>query len=198
VIIGEPPDWYNGIKIAAADYSGRKQYSIYRKLLTYIESDICETRFMFWNDDHFLLRPTNEFDIAQYHNGHLENEFNRNLTGRYYQAVLRTINLLNSSGNNNPLNYDIHCPCIFGSKKFKELFSSQQDELCMKSFYFNNQKEGRSEYMDDLKINDSISPEAINNLIKDRWVFSTGPNGLSKNMLLVLSSLYPKKSKYEK
>jgi hypothetical protein len=187
IIYGNAPEWYRGNWMPSSDYPGRKQFTIYNKLLA-AETD----NFLMFNDDHFLLKPLQIHQIKYWHNGPIKNEFNRNLTARYADAVKNTINIIPEG-----LNFDIHTPIIYNKGHFRKLFLNKTEEICIKSYYCSSLKiEG--EKMDDLKIDTLLSEEAIKELIKDRLFFSTGPNGIKEPMKKVLQELYPIKSRWEK
>jgi len=184
VVIGEAPNWYKGESINQKDFTGRKQYSIYQKLLKIAEQT---DEFIYWNDDHFLLKPT---EIKDWHFGLLKEELKNNTTSGYKSVVKKTLDLLPDA-----LNFDIHIPIKIDSKKFRNLFQSREDEICIKSFYA-NQVECEPEEMSDLKINGWFSKDQIISKLKGRTFFSTG-TALCDPMVEVLQKLFPFKSKYE-
>ena len=190
VLIGRPPDWCKVKWIPVQDYAGRKQFTIYQKLLT-VEAD----NFLMFNDDHFLLQPLQVSDFKYWHNGLLSDELNRGLSMRYREAVNNTLKIFDTVPN--MLNFDIHTPIIYNKRKFKLLFGKKQEELCIKSYYCNLlSMEG--EYMEDCKIDSLLSEEAIKERIKDLLFFSTGSNAIREPMKRVLQELYPNKSRWEK
>ena len=186
VLIGRPPDWAKVKWIQVQDYAGRKQFTIYQKLLT-IEAD----NFLMFNDDHFLLQPLQVHQFKYWHNGLLADELNRGLSMRYREAVNNTLKF--QSG----LNFDIHTPIVYNKAQFRKLFLNKQEEICIKSYYCNSLKiEG--EYMEDCKIDTLISKEAIKDRIKDRLFFSTGSNAIREPMKEFLQEAFPNKSRWEK
>lgn len=192
IIIGDPPCWYKGEFIKAQDYIGRKQYTIYSKLLIGCELKNCTDDFIMFNDDHFMLNHLDVSEIKYWYDESLVNTKNKSYGARYYQAIQNTLKLVPHS-----LNYDIHVPIIYNKSKFRSIFGNKQDEVCIKSYYSTiTGVEG--EYMNDLKINQLFSEEAIKELIKNRLFFSTGGSGIREPMIKVLKQLYPTKSQWEK
>ena len=193
VIIGTPPDWYNGESVYAKDYNG-KQFSIYSKLLVACELENVSEFFIMFNDDHFLLKPLDVTEIESWHDGYLKDTINKNHGIRYKEAIANTLQLIP-----NGRNYDIHTPCRYHKKGFKDLFGNRTDEICIKSYYFNYYEPTDEVYheMKDFKINQLLSKEAIKELIKDRLFFSTSTNGMKKPMIELLNELFPNKSRWE-
>jgi len=190
VIIGKPPDWYKGGFIYTQDYAGRKQFTIYQKLLYAFEMTNANNLIKF-NDDHFVNQPIQVSDFKYWHNGLLADELNRGLSMRYREAVNNTLKF--QSG----LNFDIHTPIIYNKAQFRKLFLNKTEEVCIKSYYCNTLRiEG--EYMEDCKIDSLLSEEAIKERIKDRLFFSTGSNAIREPMKRVLQEMFPVKSRWEK
>jgi len=190
VLIGIPPDWYKGDYVLAPDFDGRKQYSIYQKLLTACE--YCTENFPMFNDDHFLLKPLHADEIKYWYNHTLKEELNLDLTARYRQTVFGTYKIFP-----NGLNFDIHTPIIYNKEKFTELFKDRKDELCIKSFYCNS-VHAEPVKEKDIKINNIMPYEMIKERIAGSTFFSTGTTAIKPPMIKLLNELYPEKSKWEK
>lgn len=191
VIIGTPPEWYNGESVKAKDYRNRKQYSIYSKLLVACELNNVTDNFVMWNDDHYLLKPMNVGLIDAWYDGFLKDTVNKNHGARYKETIANTLQIIPDT-----LNYDIHTPCIYNKGTFSYLFEKKTEEICIKSSYFHRYSINDT-YMKDFKINQLLSKEAIKELIKDRLFLSTSTNGMKKPMIELLSELYPNKSQWE-
>lgn len=183
VLIGTAPGWFTGRVIEAGDIEGRKEESIYKKMLL-----VNDAAFIRWDDDHFLLQPLDVTKIYNWHDGYLKDY--RNGSARYQAAVGRTLDI-----DPDMLNYDIHAPMKFIRGLFNFMFSDMTGDICVKSYYRSlTPYDGR--HMDDLKIGQWMPKEEIKNLIKGRLFFSTGT--LFTPMIELLNELYPDKSKYEK
>jgi len=195
-IIGDLPKGINTDKvfyIQASHDPNRKEWDICSKILKACELPVISENFIMWHDDHLLLKPLDVSEIKAWHNGPLENELKRTRSA-YKQAVENTLKIFQWA---EPLNFDIHVPCIFNKHDFQRINTPAEwkNELCLKSLYFNCGSE--AEYMDDLKINQTgLSKEKIYSAIKDRLFFSTGPLAMEYHMTEVLKELYPEPSKY--
>lgn len=194
VIIGEPPEWYNGESVYVKDCVGRKQFNIYSKLLVACELNNVTDEFIMFNDDHFLLKPLDVSEIKNWHDGYLSDTINKNHGARYRETIANTLQIIPGA-----LNYDIHTPCIYEKAMFKKLFHNRTDEICIKSYYFYFYDHADpNNSMRDFKVNQLLSKEAIHELIKDRLFLSTSTNGMKKPMIELLEELYPNKSQWEK
>lgn len=197
VLIGDKPEWYKGEHVQVNDWTGRKQYSIYSKLLISCELNNVTNSFVMWNDDHYLLDDLDICEIYNWYDGRLKETAGKSHGVRYLETIKATIDIIPDT-----LNYDIHTPCIYNKEIFKLLFGNKTEEICIKSYYFNyyvaNYHVIKHEYMKDLKINTLLSKEAIKVLIKDRLFFSTSTNGMKKPMIDLMNELYANKSQWEK
>ena len=184
LITDNPPEWYKGKLAYCSDNTGRKQFNIINKLWA-----IRDENFIYWNDDHFLIKPIEE--IKTWYEGTITQALNK-AGGRYYEAVRNTYEHFGDVKY-----YDIHTPAVFTREQIQRVFKLEWSD---KEFVIKTaalcQEEG--EEMKDLKINRPISKEAINDLVKDRTFFSTGPMGYKTQMVSYLNELFPSKSKFEK
>lgn len=172
--------------ISFNDVPLRKQFSIMQKLLSAYNSSVSQ-EFIYWHDDHFLLKPCSE--IKPWYEGTLKEALGK-ASGSYHTAIQNTLDHFG-----NIKYFDIHTPCIFEKEKIQELNKLDwSKEYIIKSSYFNNSE---GEEMQDCKIDRLLSKEAITERIKDRLFFSVGPNGFKKPMIEKLYELYPDKSRYE-
>lgn len=202
VLIGRPPDWAKVKWINAQDYAGRKQYTIYNKLIVagdaiFDKETTWDTPeyFIMFNDDHYVLKPIDVSEFKYWHNGPLKNELKRNLSARYRDAVEKTLEFIPDA-----LNYDIHTPIKYQKKWFKNMFHNKGNEVCIKSYYCTHFKflDSLVEYMEDCKIDTLMSKEAIQDRVKDRLFFSTGSNAIREPMKQFLQETFPNKSRWEK
>ncbi len=191
VIVGRPPHWFNGHHFFVEDLAGRKQCTIYNKLLFACTNFADWDNFLKFNDDHFLLKPLQVSDIKYWHNGLLSNELYKGLSIRYREAVVNTLKEMPEA-----FNFDIHTPIIYNKNEFRRIFRTMVSEVCIKSYYCNSLNiEG--EKMDDCKIDSLLSEEAIKVRIKDKLFLSTGSNAIREPMKKLLEELFPKPSRWE-
>lgn len=196
-LIGEKPAWVTSQinHVPFEDVKKRKQYSIRRKILRACKHPHISEQFIFWNDDHYLLKPIRQIPI--WHNGQLKKEIARS-EGNYQKNVKLTYDFLREKGIEEPIYYDVHTPIIYSKEAFKNIMEDIEDEKVIKSVYGNLVMGGEGVVIEDLKINNLQSEEQVRELIKDKILFSTGPQGIRPPLIKVLKELFPDKSKYEK
>lgn len=193
-IIGDRPKFTNGFThIPAKDTPGRKQYSLMNKLMIAVEDERISEDFVYWHDDHFLLKPLDVSEIKPWYDGSMLGAFDKS-HGNYKEAIMNTIKIVGAAV---PY-FDIHVPCVFNKKKLRVIsqgdWANKEYGFVIKSLYFNTFPE-ESEYMKDCKIDQLLSVEAITELIKGRTFFSTGANGAKPQMIKKLNELYRDGSK---
>jgi hypothetical protein len=185
LITDKAPWWFKGNTIHKEDVSNRKQFSIIRKLF-----EVNDERFIFWNDDHFLLRPLHINEIKNWFKGTISEALGK-ATGRYYTAVNNTINHFGDIRY-----YDIHVPCILTNKAVHRVFRLEwgDNEYIIKSTALIGEE---GEEMKDCKINRPSTKQDIEERIKDRLFFSVGPNGWKQQMIKLMNEMFPQKSRFE-
>lgn len=193
-VIGDAPLWYTGNRLFIQDYAGKREFSVYNKLLK--ACDLVEDDFIYWNDDHFLLKPLHVSEIKYWHNGSLKDDMDKSGSARNRLSKQNTIELLEKRGAT-WLNYDIHVPIVFNKTDFKNIFKDLQQEVVIKSLYANSWEPlPGSEFMEDCKISGDFTEDYILDRIKDRLFFSSGTM-LSGAMINILEKLFPEPSKFE-
>ncbi len=193
LIVGTlPPFVTNCNYIKHPDKPGRKEFSIFSKIIAACKSDYVSEDFVFLNDDHFLLSEINE--LPYYYEGTLSQKV-ASSHGHYKAATLNTINELPEEKQKY---FDIHCPIIYNKRKFLELEETDWSrEYVIKSLYANKQKFITVEETIDLKINKNLEYAEIVAKLEGRKFFSIGDYGINAAMKKVLFELYQNKSKYE-
>lgn len=174
VVVGDKPDWYTGEHIPFPDEFGRKEYSIYKKLMQ------VHGTVLYSNDDFFALK---HFDssLPNYYTGKVKNYGGKDR--RYldlYRACLP-----------NWLNFDGHWPMIIDTTKFEWIVDRP-----IKTYYGNQNNLPGTELF-DLKITGKYLYSEYKNKIKGRPFFSTKDNEDCPNMLRLWNELYPEKSHCE-
>lgn len=174
IVVGDAPDWYNGDYIPFADIPGRKEYSIYSKLMQ------AQGEVLYTNDDYFALSPFDQ-SLPYYYD---EKCGNKRPTDKTYKDLYR-------SCLPTWLNFDIHCPMIIDTTKFY-----WDIDRPIKTYY-GNQNNLTGTYLVDCKLRGELPYSEIKNRIKGRPFFSTHENSKIGAMPKVLNELFPEKSKYE-
>lgn len=181
IVIGYKPDWYTGEHITFADTSF-KEHSIYSKLCEAAKH--CD-RFIFANDDHFMLRYD---DIPHYYSKPIKGLGDVDSYGR----KIATVEKLFPDGKF----FDIHCPMIIDSHKLPLPYDWLPHEYIVKSLYCNHHNiEGLQ--MNDCKIPGYMSEQYIKRFIAGRPFMSLGPQALSPIMKKWLMERYPNPSPWE-
>jgi hypothetical protein len=193
VLVGEKPKWVRNVHhIAFDDVPGRKNLSIFQKIVTgseWIDSD----DFIFWNDDHFLLKPLHTKDFKFWYDQDCH-YYAHKATGLYKQAITNTNNL---PGKNNYYT-DIHTPIIYNKHRFAKLMHLPwKQEFVIKSAYTKNE-DGPFERMEDIKINRFYSLNEWIGKTYNKLFFSIGSYAVNNDFKVFINQLYPNKSQWEK
>lgn len=146
-----------------------KEINIWKKTAAACFVPDISDRFLFMNDDHFLIAEIDSF-LNEMYGGRVDEIQG---AGQYELAVNRTVYELVNRGLDIK-NFDIHCPIFFEKDKFLQVFDEfgVDNELLMKSCYCNYHRIEGGE-MDDLKFRWMANREDIEERTSGRWVFST-------------------------
>lgn len=193
-IVGELPNWLtNVIHIPASDTSSH-EVNIKNKILIACEHPDISEDFIFFNDDHFLIKDVDALTYPYYYC----DDLHRKVIGAMYrQSCNNTRNILEH--NNLPiLHYDIHAPIIYNKSMFKKIMEAYdwnvRSGYIIKSLYCNTLKV-MGEVMTDLKVNTPVDQFALQSSLIGRHVFSCGDSGFP-SCDKYLNEI-TKKSKYE-
>lgn len=177
VLIGDKPDWYTGLHIPCEDHEGRKEFSIYYKLMQI--TMITDKPVFYSNDDYYYLKPFTNF--PNYYNG----------TCGGHRSLDRTYRELYNNCQPDWKNFDVHTGMIINPKKF-----TWEIDRPIKTYYANqNNLEG--EQMSDCKIRGDQIYSDIKYMIEGRGWFSSHSNAHYEGMNKMLSELFSEKTKYE-
>ena len=188
VIVGEMPKGIKNVNFiphGQSNYINQRQFTICDKTLKGIEN--IKGDFLFYNDDHYILKPIQAKDFPTHHKGELIRE--RNGT-RYMQTIRNTIEITGAHF----MNYDTHSPIIFNADKYRKTFEGMKFPewgYCLKTLYcwFNNVE---GEYCQDLKLENVANYGQLD----DRLYFSTMHCNFT-GFEQMMNELYPEPSKYE-
>ena len=193
--IGECPSYLkNVIHIPCPDFPGRKEYSIFNKIMKAVADERCSDYFVFWNDDIFLIDNLQTADFKFWHEGTLQSKYEQ--SHGHYKAAIRSVMDIHHP---NSEYTDIHTPIIYNKEKFIKNVAAEDwsREYVIKSLYTSAMLVS-FEPMPDLKINKAMTYYEIKARIKERLFFSIGTYGVCPAMTKVLTELFPDKSNYEK
>jgi hypothetical protein len=192
IIVGQKPKWLKNVHfIALDDVPGRKNFSIFQKIVNSLDS-VEGDDFIFWNDDHFLLKPLHIKDFKFWYDQDCH-YYAHKATGLYKKAITNTNNL---PGKNNYYT-DIHTPIIYNKHRFAKLLQLPwKQEFVIKSAY-TKMEDGPFESMKDLKLSMRYDLNQWIGLTHNKLFFSIGSYAVDYNFKIFMNQLYPNKSKYE-
>lgn len=202
-VIGVLPYFLNTNKvkfIEAKNTSRNAAYNIMKK--AYLAASIPELsqKFIFMNDDYFLLKPLPENIPYFYKNASLLDSVYKNGSNDYAFHLKTTIEALNKK--NLPLkNFDTHCPIIYDKDLLKEVIDSYNWEglksgYVLRSLYCNTLGI-QGEYKEDLKLSTKrFEPQLKRMLYQKEW-FSIADRAINKSLGNFLQETFPTPSKYE-
>jgi len=156
--------------------------------------------FLFMNDDFFFLKSFNAAHFPNLYSGDLHHTMrSRHGHDPYQQTVVLTMSYLTAM-RQTANDYDIHCPIIYNKSRYLRTVATLKWDrafgYCIKSLYGNLNKIGGSEYPDH-KFRRVFTKDVIRQEIKGRDFFSTDERYINNDLIDMLNSLYPKKSKWE-
>lgn len=189
-IVGRKPNWLTNVEFIEFSQSDKYNFASYNIAHKVMKVPI-DGEFMFFNDDHFLLKP---FNTNTYHyKGLLIENKNRSV---YQNLIKNTYELLGKDAKD----FDTHCPIKYNMTAFRYIMNNldwtKPFGFGIKSVYCNRMRiEG--EYYPDLKLSEPTTIENIKFKIKDRDYFSIGNGVINRSFIQFMEELYPIKSKYE-
>lgn len=194
ILVGECPEWCRpDIHIEYEDSPGIrcKERNIYEKILVGCERS--SAKFLYMNDDHFLLQPILIDKFPLHYKGHLKQSLQRTHSG-YKYSLNNTVAVLVKNGHMQ-LCYDTHAPCLMDRDKFTEIMPGYNWKLpygyVVKSLYFNTLKIVGEQYPDSKLYDDNIVS------VKGRQYFSISDSAITDKMLLWFEQHYGDKSRWE-
>lgn len=192
MVVGHKPNWLTGVKhfpFPQAQNTEFKEKNIYDKLLLHAQG-----KFLYMNDDHFLLSEYNARKFPYYYHGTLADKLRKTPVRNVYRKTIQnTIKLLNRE----TYFLDIHCPVIIDGIGSLRIDWNIAFGYCMKTLYSFGMPHPIIPYP-DLKLNALFDAQQIRALIKDRLWFSTNEAAWNEQMIEVMEEIYPNKSRYEK
>lgn len=185
VVVGDRiPEWLTGVtQIAVQDIRGRKQLTIKKK--TYAAIEYAKGPILQMNDDVYLLKETDGYSYPCYHHRTLATAAESGSKPLLAQLMIMK----------KPVkDFDLHQPIVY-DQRFGEIFSHFPADVIVKSCY-SNYLCIEGEPCIDFKLNKKMEQQAIEEAIRNKDYFSTGPVGLPF-AIPILQKLFPEKSKFE-
>ena len=199
-LVGNGPNFLSDkvTQIPHLDIYQNKQRNIMAKIYRACNDERISENFILFNDDYFMLQPTDAVNYPYYFNTNLI-DASAKYFNSYKKCIDATIKVLQAA--NKPLmHFDIHKPIVYNKTLFKEMCNSYDwnhpHGYIVKSMYCNHFSivgEGAN----DLKINYPYKKETIYTMLENKGMFSVGDKGLGPDMKSFLNNLFPLKSKFE-
>lgn len=201
-IIGHLPVFLQNVNyISFSDDHPCKETNIYRKVLRACQEEAISDNFLFFNDDHFLVKDFQASEFPFFWKSDLRTSSKAMKSGnRYKKAVDNAYRVLKAGGFSTK-SFDTHSPIIYNKSSFINVMTrydwGKKISFVVKSMYANSMGiEGTRE--PDCKIQSQISSNEIKTIVQSRKVFSMGNGAIGFKMLTVLDEFYPLPSKYER
>lgn len=180
ILVGDRPTWFKGFHLQHADIEKRKEYSVYRKLMS--AYSIEQEPMLLCHDDVYALQPFGA-DMPNYYRGTCAEAITRTVERRFKDMFAACLP--------NWLNFEIHCPMVIDPGKIRD----EDRDFLLKTTYANRLKLPGTDIA-DCKIRSALSGAECECEIRNRPFFSTADNA-KDGILRLLKELYPEKSKYE-
>jgi len=180
ILVGDRPSWFKGFHLQHSDIEKRKEYSVYRKLMS--AYSIEREPMLLCHDDVFALQAFDS-NLPNYYRGTCHEAITRTVERRFKDMFAACLP--------NWLNFEIHCPMVIDPAKIRD----EDRDFLLKTTYANRLKLPGTDIA-DCKLRGNLVRGEIYQAIKDRPFFSTADNA-TRDILEVLNELYPDKSKYE-
>jgi len=180
ILVGDRPTWFKGFHLQHSDIEKRKEYSVYRKLLS--AYSIEQAPMLLCHDDCYALQPFGA-DMPNYYRGTCTEAITRTVERRFKDMFAACLP--------NWMNFEIHCPMVIDPSKIRD----EDRDFLLKTTYANRLKLPGTDIA-DCKVRGWKERSEIRDEIKDRPFFSTADN-VNAAMLDVLNDIYPGKSQYE-
>lgn len=197
-IIGNKPEWITGVQEYHRPDPFNHERNIYEKIKFACELPEISDRFLFMNDDHFLLSEIDANIYPYYYRLTLDEKISaRTRPDGYRKSMENTRSILTSDRQKY---FDIHTPIVYDKKLFLEVNAevnwARPMGYVIKSLYCNKIGIDGME-MRDLKLKGPMKYGELRRKIQGRHVFSISDSAINKDFECLMSELYPNPSKYE-
>ncbi len=201
-VVGHLPGFLKDVRyISYNDPHFCKETNIYEKTLRACQEPSISDDFLFFNDDHFLMKDFVADQFPFYYKGNLRLASKALRKGNNYKLALdNTYRVLQQRGL--PVkNFDSHTPIIYNKQFFLDVIAKYNWNVrisyVLKSLYANSKLiEGEREH--DSKINAQHTIDTLHMMVRSKNVFSMGNGAIGPTMLKLLEDLYPVPSRWEK
>lgn len=206
IIVGEIPTWIQGvIHIPCSDSSDKKfkERNILNKIKAACISDKNEgDDFFFFNDDFVVLNDINANNYPYYYKGTCKESYEINFGKDYRKTMYHTMRFIEDRGFKDK-NFDSHCPIVYNKKNFLSTFDNDCIDFNIPFGYgiktiYSLCNRVNGVYMTDCKFQSEVDLESFKRKSEGRHIISHNEIAMKRGLGLILESLFPKKSSYEK
>jgi len=191
IIGSDYPNWLQNVRrIDVHEESRKTSANIVKKILGSFNH--AGSAVLQWQDDIYLQKPLDVSDIKYWYNGTLEDAVKRS-HGHYKELVISTAMKIGEEFKY----YDTHTPIIYEEIRFNYVsnYWLKKDYL-LKTMYCQSLNPDGEE-LQDCKIGQPMTKAEVLQKIDGKLFWSTGPQGMSDEVIEILNEIYPNKSKYE-
>lgn len=198
-IIGVIPAWIRDIYHQRYDDGSIKAINILNKITSACRIQDLTDEFLFVNDDHFFLRPTDIPSYPYYHsNADRATILKDRAPADYYHTIITETMALAPTADY----YDIHKPIRYNKNTFLDMvrdidFTASSRGLLIKSMYCHYAGITGTECRDTV-LRTPHTPEQIRSATTDTDVMSITNTAINSALVSWLADTYPIKSKYER
>ena len=181
-VVGQPRDWLSVNWIPLSDQVKSRYSSAHRKIRAACDNPFVSDPFVLFNDDFFLLKPTEEF--PDYYDGTLQQRINS--SGGDYLNMLKK-----SQRFSDGKNYATHTPALIKKEIFKTIPEGISYRIAYGSRSGNEKKP-----IKDPKIYNQKDHFDFREWVKGKAMFSTSDFSFHY-ILREMKQLYPEPSRWE-
>lgn len=185
-----------------SDPSSTKEYNIAAKIIFACQNTSISDEFMFINDDHVFVKPTDAVGYPNYWKCLLEEAAERAKASTYGNSLRRTGEYLRSL-RAPTRDYDVHTPILYEKGRFLGLMPTWEESrktrhgFVVKSSYVNLSGGLPGPQISDLKFFNPKTEEEVRRRVADRHVFSYSDTSLAQGVSSYLYREFPDKSRFE-
>lgn len=173
------------------DQTSMPNTNIMQKVTRACEHPDISENFLFFNDDHYLLKPFDAPTFPYFYNKSMEEYLKKRVNDSYRRIVARTFNYLKSK-DLPTMFFDTHTPIIYNKSKFLEHVTNGPDWTSPNTFVI------KSIYANSLKIEGEMRPDRKKKVAPiDAEIYSTTPRVTAAVQRFLLEQ-FPTKCKFEK
>ena len=212
VVIGDREPWMSELVdvIECKRVSDNPPLDVVNKMMLAIESDLVSEKFIWANDDQYLISPCMLADFETLKcTGKLEEKHFS--SGIYHQNKKRTFDLLKKEGCQ-AWDFSSHTPFVFEKEKLFAIiatFNLRTEAHLVATLYFNYyfpgfvpyQCEGRAALENDnLKVGvyrKNADYELLKKLMPRKKIMSNSEAGWTENFAVIVNNRFPKKCRFE-